>query len=1400
MSPARIRLLPLGVEARHRPAMDPRTRVDSDRPDAREEDDRIAHPVEPRPQDRRRVALRGFYNATRELTDPIAIVGVAVDLVAAHLDGAEAMYFEVAGEEASLALLPPTSRPPLDRAARTRLDRALGELAHSPEWIATLVIEDAAALPASSPGANAVIAELMGVRAGVTVPIVKDGRRVAALVVFNAAPRRWTADEIGLCEDLAEAMWATIGRARAEAVVLERERAQALLIGWTDAVRSQASTDAIIATSLEMLGSFLGVSRATYSLSDAAGLFTVCGEWRDGVSSIAGAQFSMAPTGLAASWDRGGVLRSDDATRDPAIAPAMLPLYAETDIRAFVSVPLLEHGRVRASLSVQHDEPRRWRDSEVQLLRDIAERIWVVLERARAEAELQQRERHQSFLIGWADLIRDEACPGAIIEQTLARLGRYFGVTRATYSEGDATGRRLHNRGEWLDGVSSIAEVVFDLDEVGEAVASAWLGGSPIHYDDVVSDPRIPAERQSFFAARQVRSLLTIPLIEAGKVRCALSLQSMAPRRWQPGEIALARDVCERIWVALERARAEAELQQRERHQSFLIDWSDRIRREATPAAILHTTLEWLGRHLGVTRTTYAEMEETMFVVSDEWRDGVCAIRGNRFTLPSVGAAVDRQWHAGEVIRYDDVTTDPRLEPAAVARYQDRDIRAFVSIPLVQDGRMRSALSIQHVGARAWADHDVQLIRDIAERTWVALERARAQAAVHERERAQAFLVAWYDAVRGEASARVILARTVRMVAEHLGAVRANYAEPDRAFARMTVIEEHSDGSVQSVRGTTYRVDDFGVSLAAAQRRGETIRVDDIADHPLFDDTNRPLFEGIGVRSVVTIPMIRRGEILGNLSVQHDTPRRWTDAEVELLRDVADRTLSVLERGRSEALLAESEAQLSAFMDNAPVAMTLCDENGRYVRANPEFGRAIGRSLDQIIGLTAAELFPARIARQIEALTRRARAGEVASVELSEELEQGYGSVLAIDFPIGDGSGAAKTAGFVIDLTERRRAEAALAKSRETLHQAEKLAALGSLLAGVSHELNNPLSIVVAQAVMMERQSQGTELTERAQKIRKAAERCARIVQTFLAMAREKHPERKAVDINAVATAAHELAEFGLKNDGIATLRALTPGLPPISADSDQIHQIVINLILNAQQAMADSATAERTLTLRSFLGDAPGTVVLEVADNGPGIPPDVQRRIFEPFYTTKPQGQGTGVGLSLSQGVAEAHGGTLALVPMAEGACFRLTLPIASDVGALDDALLGDPLTPRARRCALVVDDEQEIAEALADFLTLEGFDCDVAVGGATAKARLADGDYALVISDLRMPGIDGPTLHAWVAAERPELAGCIAFATGDTLGQSAARFLAEVDRPVLEKPFTPDAVRRLLEQMDLA
>jgi C4-dicarboxylate-specific signal transduction histidine kinase len=383
------------------------------------------------------------------------------------------------------------------------------------------------------------------------------------------------------------------------------------------------------------------------------------------------------------------------------------------------------------------------------------------------------------------------------------------------------------------------------------------------------------------------------------------------------------------------------------------------------------------------------------------------------------------------------------------------------------------------------------------------------------------------------------------------------------------------------------------------------------------------------------------------------------------------------------------------------------------------------------------------------------------------------------------------------EMAERQQAEAQLRQQQEILFQHEKLAAMGSLLASVAHELQNPLSIVMVQAELLWEEIPQGPMAEQTQVITQSAERCARIVRNFLTLARQHPPERQWVDLNHVVQEAVELLTYALQVDTIEVALQLAPDLPVCAADPHQLHQVVINLVTNAHQALRE-VPHPRRLTFTTDTDPARTHVVLEVADTGPGMRPEIQDRIFEPFFTTKPPGVGTGLGLPLCRGIIEGHEGTLQVQSQpGQGTVFRLELPVGDEPRAepaAPAAVLAP--APAQAQAMLVVDDEPMMASALADLLRRSGYVVDTAANGRVALDKLQERPYDLILCDLRMPELDGPGLYRALEACYPQLRRRVIFLTGDTLSPAAREFLETAGVAHLSKPFRVAEVRRAVRQ----
>ncbi len=549
----------------------------------------------------------------------------------------------------------------------------------------------------------------------------------------------------------------------------------------------------------------------------------------------------------------------------------------------------------------------------------------------------------------------------------------------------------------------------------------------------------------------------------------------------------------------------------------------------------------------------------------------------------------------------------------------------------------------------------------------------------------------------------------------------------------------------------------------------------------------------------------RRNRSANTINVEYRIPgadhqRRWLHSKAVAVRDIGGRIVrlvgsisDITQRKQSDVALRASEARFRSITEAHPVPILIVGlQGGTVLYASP----AAEQILSTTQNLLLHEPFERFLADQ-KSWTEIAHAmNHGHEVNLKEvTLTRGNGTTLPTALSarrINYQNENAMAIGLY-DLSERKLAEAQIARQHEALQQSEKMAALGGLLAGVAHELNNPLSVVLGQATLLMEGTQEQRITTRAEKIFKAADRCSRIVKSFLALARRKEPERKPVELNTLVQAALELLGFQIRTENIEIALALQPGLPEINGDPDQLTQVITNLVLNAAQAM-QGWTGKRRLTISSWPEDN-GRIFFSVADSGPGVPAEIRSRIFEPFFTTKGSKGGTGVGLSLCLNIVESHGGRMTLEETpGGGATFVVELPMAQEAGQSGQKATPDNVQLPPNLHILLVDDEVEIAQTLADLMQPDGHNIDVAANGALALDRLRKKSYDVVISDLRMPVLDGPGLYEALGREMPAYHAKIIFVTGDTLSAHVQAFLNEHPVRVIEKPYRLEDVRRTI------
>src|SRR3989454_811913 len=526
--------------------------------------------------------------------------------------------------------------------------------------------------------------------------------------------------------------------------------------------------------------------------------------------------------------------------------------------------------------------------------------------------------------------------------------------------------------------------------------------------------------------------------------------------------------------------------------------------------------------------------------------------------------------------------------------------------------------------------------------------------------------------------------------------------------------------------------------------------------------------------SWIGAPLVAGGRTMGAVSLGSDRPGALGKAELMLVSTVLAEAAIALENARLVELLSSAKREWEKTVDAISQAICIVDAHGTVRRANRVFAELIQVPVTAIPGRPWLGLVPPAWADPV------ARAIAEAA-PTSVEIRFGERILLLAMIPMAEPGSAVLV---FEDQTERRRLQ-------EQLIQSEKMSAIGQLIAGVAHDLNNPLASVGGFSdFLVEAGEVPSSRAEPLQVIRQEAERAANIVKNLLSFARSQEGARKLQHIKPILESTLELLRNQLMAHKVEATLEVEAGLPEVEVNGNQIKQVFVNVINNASQAVASDAASGRIWIAARRARDG---IAVSVTDSGLGMTEEIAARVFEPFFTTKGEGEGTGLGLSICQGIVKEHGGRISLITKpGAGATFTVELP----VGAPAPRVEAEPAPAATGRALhiLVVDDEPHILHYMRATLESWGHTVEVASDGAYALERALAEAFDVIICNLRMPHLSGRDMYAKLARQDPRAAERIIFATGDTVRGDTLQFLETLGRPYLHKPFTLAELRNAL------
>ncbi len=757
------------------------------------------------------------------------------------------------------------------------------------------------------------------------------------------------------------------------------------LVSLNERLRPLRDPVAIQEAAVGLIGAHLAASRVNYSRIDGDE-FVICSSYVDGVSpSAARGSVSRFGEAIVLGCRRGETIVVNDVGTDERFSDRAREQLLADQTAAFVGAALVKDGTWVAAFSVHSATPRTWTRDQIALIEVTADRTWSAAERARAEEALGRSETRQAFFRRLNDTIRPLADPARVLSESCRLLGTHLRVNRVGYGEID--GDECVIVGEYVDGLPSQPRR-FRWANMGGSRTQEILKGETLSVNDTSIEPHTSDERAALQAAG-IGAYICPLLVKDGRFVGAFGIHSRSPRVWTPDEIALAQEVADRIWATLEHHKAQAELRANEERLAFLLRLNDVLRPLSDPAAVLESAARLLAEHLDVTRVGYAELEAGRYVIHHEHTRGVPSLAG-RALSGTFGVGLREAYQRGETAVVNDVASDPRFTETERAAMHERQMDAFIGVTLIKGGRMVAAFGANNVTARVWTDTEVALVRDVAERTWEAVERARAESVVREREH------------------RFRLALSASGGGSWTWDPSTNQVDWDAAFRARFAFAADEPPLFETWLGRVH-VEDRPPMLLTLQ---EVLQGKDTWDHTyrfvLPDGTV------LWMQSLGRADRDAAGQVTRLTGLELDvTERRRTEKAVQAQRDE------------------EHDRELRLLLETATQGIISVDAHGTIVMANRALETMFGWAPGTLVGQSLERLVPSLIRdRHVQrrheyfAAPRARPMGR--GLHLIGERQDGSTFPIEVSLNHVPTAGGGRAIAFVADITERQLAESAL--------------------------------------------------------------------------------------------------------------------------------------------------------------------------------------------------------------------------------------------------------------------------------------------------------------------------------------------------------------------------------------